>query len=356
MTNAWDLTAAVLLHPEGRFDLRVRRLTGDEAPVALSVTTATNRLRGPTLSVADRTALQDLLRRWLSEPPNPTPDAAAESRRFEQATALSRLPAVRAAAFKQLGVAYELADALGPAIRAYGRACHLEPATSLYRFNLALALRQIGSFERAHELLQEVVRLQPDSVPVRQRLAEVTSLLGRHEEALARATSLLQEAPEDPVTLRLQAQILLKLRRPADAAAPARRAVELTPHSSGLHNNLGEVLRRRGRIDEAEPHFRRALELAPQNPRVANALASFLADHRLELEEALALATRAVRSAPHDAEFLDTLGWVHAQRGDLENAERTLQRALDRAGSEPPAQEIRKHLEQLRERKPPARN
>ena len=34
------------------------------------------------------------VRRWLSEPPNPTPDAAAESRRFEQATALSKDPAV----------------------------------------------------------------------------------------------------------------------------------------------------------------------------------------------------------------------------------------------------------------------
>ena len=104
-------------------------------------------------------------------------------------------------------------------------------------------------------------------------------------------------------------------------------------------------------LDEAERLFRQALELTPNHPRVSASFASFLADHQLQLDEALALADRAVRAQPDNPEFLDSLGWVQAQRGDLDAAERTLQRALKFAGEEPPAEEIRRHLGIVRERR-----
>lgn len=63
----------------------------------------------------------------------------------------------------------------------------------------------------------------------------------------------------------------------------------------------------------------------------------------------------AAQTAPNDPNFLDTLGWVQAQRGDLDAAERTLERALERAGQEPPADEILKHLAQVREKRPSER-
>jgi len=80
-------------------------------------------------------------------------------------------------------------------------------------------------------------------------------------------------------------------------------------------------------------------------------LASFLAEHERKLDEALALAERAVRAQPDNPEFLDTLGWVQAQRGDLETAELTLRRALKLAGVEPPAEDILRHLGIVRGRK-----
>ena len=40
-------------------------------------------------------------------------------------------------------------DAMGLAIRAYGRAVYADPKVPLHHFNLGLALRKIGSFERA---------------------------------------------------------------------------------------------------------------------------------------------------------------------------------------------------------------
>jgi Flp pilus assembly protein TadD len=115
--------------------------------------------------------------------------------------------------------------------------------------------------------------------------------------------------------------------------------------------NLAIVCGDQGKLDEAEQLFRQALELAPNHPRLGSSFAFFLADHERKLDEALALSESAVRAQPDNPDFLDILGWVQARRGDLETAELTLRRALKLAGAEPPAEEIRKHLDQVRERK-----
>lgn len=334
LTNAHDLATAVLLRPGATLALRVRRPTGEE-PIALVVAKETNLLRGPDLSTANRTALAGLLRQWLAEPVNPAPDATAESRRFDQAAAQSRLPAVRAAAFNQLGVAYELADAFGPAIRAYGRACYLEPDVPLYRFNLALALRQIGSFERASEELREVIRLEPDAVPARKRLAEVTSTLGRHEEALRLAEALLRTAPDDHGTWELQAQLFLKLQRPTDAVAPARRAAELDPDCPIAHSYLAQALHDAGRLPEAQAAWTEALERAPFEPafhlnlgalqrdlgQVAKAAQSFR--RAIELRPDFALAYRNLGEALTDQRDDDGAFAAFAKARELDAADPT---------------------------------
>jgi cytochrome c-type biogenesis protein CcmH/NrfG len=91
--------------------------------------------------------------------------------------------------------------------------------------------------------------------------------------------------------------------------------------------------------------------LSPKNPRVFISLASFLAEHSLKLDEALKLSRLAVQAEPNNADYLDTLGWVQFQRGDLSEADATLKRALALAGEEPPAPEIREHLKKLGEKK-----
>lgn len=262
LTNARQLASAILLRPGGAVNLRVRRTAGEET-VAVAVTSETNVLRGPDLPTAVTPQLTDLLRQWLATPADPVPHAGAEARRSGQATALSRSHDVRAAVFNQLGVAFELDDALGSAVRAYGRAVYLEPDIPLYRFNLGLALRKIGSFERALEEFEEAVRLEPDSIPARKRVAEVQSLLGHHTEALALTEKLLEAAPQDHGAWELKAQLLLKLQRPAEAVAPARLAAELDPDCPVAHGYLAEVLHASGQLAEAEAAYAEALDRAP---------------------------------------------------------------------------------------------
>ena len=114
--------------------------------------------------------------------------------------------------------------------------------------------------------------------------------------------------------------------------------------------NLAMVCDRQGKIADAEKFYRQALAIDPADPGTCNSLAWFLADRRINLEEALTLGRRAVQAAPNDPNFLDTLGWVHFQRGELDEAEKLFNKALQAAGENPPANEIREHLKRLQDR------
>jgi Flp pilus assembly protein TadD len=305
VTNARQVSGAILFRPGGAVNFRVRRDAGEQV-VAVAVTAETNSLRGPVLPAEATASLTALLGEWLAAPAGT--NAAAEARRLEQVASLTR-PAgtfsrrtgearaegsVRAAAFNQLGVAFELEDALGPAIRAYGRVVYLDPDVPLYRFNLGLALRKIGSFERALEEFEIAARLEPGSVPARKRVVEATSLLGRHEEALALAESLVQAAPADHGAWELKAQLLLKLQRPADAIPPARLAAELDPDCPVAHAYLAEAYHAAGRLAEARAAYTEALE-----------------------------------RAPFEAAFHVTLGTLQRDLGQTADAERSFRRALE---------------------------
>ncbi|MCZ7635939.1 MAG: tetratricopeptide repeat protein [Verrucomicrobia bacterium] len=272
--------------------------------------------------------LADLFRQWLGAPAGPTPDAAAEARRFGQAASFSRSNSVRAVAFNQLGVAFELEDALGPSVRAYGRAVYLDPGVPLYRFNLGLALRKIGSFERALEEFAAAARLEPGSVPARKRVAEVTSLLGRHEEALVLTEALLGSAPQDHSLWELKAQLLLKLRRPAEAIAPARLAAELDPDCPVAHSYLAETLHAAGKLDEALAAWTEALDRAPFEAVFVVNLGTLQRDLGLSAAAEHSFR-RALELRPDFALAHYNLGNALADRRDLAGAAAAFQKARE---------------------------
>jgi Flp pilus assembly protein TadD len=203
-----------------------------------------------------------------------------------------------------------------------------------------------------------MVERMPDSSGLNNNLGEILRQRGRSAEAEPFYKMALELDPDNVAPYGNLGILQAERKQFTEAEKTFRALLARSTGNARLRAlvNLANVCGEQGKLDEAESLLRQALALAPNHPQVANSFASFLADHQLKLDEALALATRAVQSAPNDANFLDTLGWVQAQRGDYTAAERTLQRALGLAGQEPPTPEIRKHLQQAREKKPPTTN
>jgi tetratricopeptide (TPR) repeat protein len=75
--------------------------------------------------------------------------------------------------------------------------------------------------------------------------------------------------------------------------------------------------------------LRAILERDPDNPVALNNLGYYLAERGERLPEALDLTKRAVTIEPNNGSYLDSLGWVYFQMGQLGEAQRYLEQALE---------------------------
>ncbi|MGA8893156.1 MAG: tetratricopeptide repeat protein, partial [Anaeromyxobacteraceae bacterium] len=92
---------------------------------------------------------------------------------------------------------------------------------------------------------------------------------------------------------------------------------------------------RAGNRDAAAATMRRLLEVAPGNADALNFVGYGLAEKGEKLDEAEILVTRALELEPDNGSFLDSLGWIQYQRGDVAGAIVSLEKAEALAGPEP---------------------
>ncbi len=100
----------------------------------------------------------------------------------------------------------------------------------------------------------------------------------------------------------------------------------------------------RGMDAEAAAAFDRVLVERPDDLPLANAVAYALAKAGKDLDRAEALVRRALEAEPSNADYLDTLGWVLCQRGEIEAGLEVLARASEASKGAVP--EIEGHLTQ----------
>jgi|YNPMSStandDraft_1061717.scaffolds.fasta_scaffold38566_2 tetratricopeptide (TPR) repeat protein len=95
------------------------------------------------------------------------------------------------------------------------------------------------------------------------------------------------------------------------------------------------------RYDEAAACYEEALQRVPNDPVVLNNYAYTLAQANTRLDEAEAMANRALAQDANNPIYLDTLGWIYYRQGRYAQAVQVLEQAVQDAPQEP---EIRYHL------------
>jgi len=193
--------------------------------------------------------------------------------------------------------------------------------------NLGVRLAYQGQLDKAIELHQQALRLDPDNLHAMNNLGVALARLRRFDEAdryFQRVLSL------DPKFASAYNNIGLSyaLQGNDESAFPYyQKALELESNHADAHNNIGNVYARKGEHDQAIEHFQKALEIHPDHPEVHYDLAVSLS-FQGKFEQAKQHYLKAIEAKPFFPDAHNNLGALYQQQGDIENAIARFQMAL----------------------------
>ncbi|MDP3817389.1 MAG: tetratricopeptide repeat protein [Methylotenera sp.] len=146
--------------------------------------------------------------------------------------------------------------------------------------------------------------------------------------------------PQQIIVIQTQASILAKAKRDKEAFDLLDKAVKNLPNTPELVYDYALAAERIQKLDLMEAELRRTIAANPNFAAAYNALGYSFADRNIKLNEAIQLIEKALSLSPNDHYMLDSLGWAHYRKGNLDKAIKYLQQAYNTN----PDPEIAAHL------------
>ena len=189
----------------------------------------------------------------------------------------------------------------------------------LETYRAALGHAMVGRWPQAIELLQRILREQPDMIDVWAELASEASLAGRYEQALDAHRNVIALEPTDPSGYLGASTMLLRLRRLDEArevaGSAARVAAEPDPHvSAAAHELLARIALAQGDKEAARGEAELARRAEPGLPLPLYVEARLLYDEG-RYNDALPLFDRAAGDSERAGDGLQ-IADLHFHAGD----------------------------------------
>lgn len=267
-----------------------------------------------------RLAQRDLLARVRERPVASVADGVAET--YVALAAALRMQDQDEFALVMLRLAFRIRPDFGAA-----RLLQEEILTGTKRYGLALkALEAIP----ARDSLGAVARL---------RSAALLAQMDRTDEAIQTLTKLTADYPDSALP-EMQLGDVLRIKHRYDEAIAAYSKAIAHIDTPGQRDwiafyDRGVAYERAGKWALAEADLKLALQLAPDQPMVLNYLAYSWADMGQHLDLARTMLQAAASTRKNDGAITDSLGWVQFRQGDVANAVRTLERAVELEPEDP---------------------
>lgn len=212
---------------------------------------------------------------------------------------------------------------------AFRKVLALAPTQVESQIGLANALAGRGQLAPARERLADAAKGANTPADLLQ-LGSAYMQTGDAEPALAAFNKVVAAQETSAAAHMGRSDALERLGRLDQALAAMNRAIELAPANPDLHVKKGLLLEGQKKPDLAEASYREAVKQDERSAAARNNLAYLLATRGQKLDEALALAKRAVQLEPVAAMY-DTLGAVHLARKEYEPARLALEFAVSKA-------------------------
>lgn len=198
---------------------------------------------------------------------------------------------------------------------------------------LARLLANQGRFEEALDLLDEIIKIEPNDAQARFDRASALHKLGRSNDSVATLEDLAGRSGGKRTYVTLGA-VLNELGRTGEAEAWLVEGVKANPSDAELHRDLARVRWLRG---EPPNEFARNIERAvvdyPSDPglRITCAELFYRAGR---LPDAEAMVRQGLELQPENGPLLGMLGFLEDESGRPSDAAATLRRAMAIAPSE----------------------
>jgi tetratricopeptide (TPR) repeat protein len=167
-------------------------------------------------------------------------------------------------------------------------------------------------------------------IPAQVRIISIFANEGLWEEARAHLEKLHIQKPEHRQRLMLmEAQLLADRGQEQEALSFLDSILGQEPENVELLYYRAMTGQRFGHLEILEADLRRVIELEPDNADALNALGYTLADQTNRHEEALELIEKALKIKPHEAAFIDSLGWVQYRLNNFKKALTHLRQAFE---------------------------
>lgn len=229
------------------------------------------------------------------------------------------------------------------------------------KIQIALILIEQRRYEEAAVRLEDVLLQAPESDKVRRYLGAIYEEIGKYDlaitnykqippgssyypEAVLHAANLIKQttnvdkaveyvekslkAQDDiPEIYAYYATLLDETKNYKKAVSMLSSAVERFPTNTQLHFFLGTMYDRVGNPKETIAQMNKVIELDKDHVQALNYLAYTYAELGENLDMAYDLAFRALTLQPQDGYILDTIGWIHFKKGEIEQSIKFLEAA-----------------------------
>jgi len=192
---------------------------------------------------------------------------------------------------------------------------------------LALLAEQAGDYAGAAAALSGSSALQED-VESNLRLSFYLTQAGQTKDAVAALERAHARWPQHNGIAYFLALGYDDIKQSGKAADVLREILKRNPDFRDARFQLGAIYEKIGRMDDAEREFRALLDKHPDDAAALNYLGYSLADRGMKLDDAEKLIREAVRLAPGNGAYRDSLGWVEFKRGRYPQALEDLREAL----------------------------
>jgi putative PEP-CTERM system TPR-repeat lipoprotein len=256
------------------------------------------------------------------------------------------------------GRVYLASGDLNQALAVYGKLASVLPNSALPMIRMAQAHLATKDKQAAARDLQKALSLQPTHLGAQVGAIALDMEGGRQKEALALAREVQKQRPTDAVGYALEADVYAAAKQWSESLAAYRRGLKET-RSPYLATRLHSTLLASGQTGEAQQfaatwlkdhakdntfrlhvaqtamlrkdfasatqQYRQLVEVEPNNPSLWNNLAWTSAE--MKDPKAVDYAEHAVKLAPDQPAFMDTLGTLLVEKGDTSRGVELLRKA-----------------------------